>query len=1019
MRCVALFAWIAAGALAPTVSLYAEVVTYRLIVDNTWSQETHPGRMPPARAHFSWLGGGTHNDQVSFWQEGQVASPGMVQMAETGVIDMLADEIRGQIGQGKAYGTLTWRWWVCAEGIVNNGCGTSTFEFEVDSEFPLVTLTTMLGPSPDWFVGVSGLNLRPNGEWRQTVVVDLHPYDGGTRSDNVWQLYGTQNNPPNPIRLITEAAGQLVGPASLGTMTFSLVASQDNEYPPGTLVPSVNLGLQPVQVQVPELFRGKVPDNLFVNLPPGFSASIFAYDLLRTPRFMAFDQRGVLHVANMGRKQIVALPDRDQDGVADETVIALSDLEEAHSLAFYKGDLYVAEEHQVIRARDLDGDLVYEQQEIVLLDIPWEGWHDTRTLVIDERNEKIYLSVGSPCDLCRMEEGFQMVGNSDTPVPHHPERGSIIQFNPDGSGRRIFATGVRNVIGMDFHPVTNELWGNNNGHDLEGRTRPPEWIDIIRDGDFMGYPFVHSHQIWNDFQIDEYQRVLPITQADSVRVARQKRPVALVPAHYAPMGIHFYTSNQFPARYQNAAFVAFHAGKAKLSSHPGYMVSAVFSDPDGSNARMGSFLTGFQVGSSQEDVWGFPVGLATDPDGSLYVTSDNRNHLVIKISHSLLSGSWQHNLPDAILLGAELDVLATVEIERLDPDGGPVRLTADLSAFGGPARLPLEAIDEDTYRLAALLKTTELTTGSYQIAVRIEQEIRGTVRGFDFFKQIDLLPDDLSVYNEALANRWQLIGDGGAQILDELNTTDRPVFHGQHATSVYAEPANFYTPWTVNFLPAQPLERLGFAGVRFAFHPGDAVLPQFATLVLYIDALGVDLIRDPERFHIDFENRDWQVLEIPFEAFNQSNFYGPGLRDQVDVIDQLRIEGNVTGTFHLDDVRLVTRIPSVPLGPTAVLQAHSDTEPAHFALDQNHPNPFNSGTAIRFALPQAAQVELTLYNLAGQQVTRLLRGQRPAGRYTLTWDGLNAAGETLATGVYIYRLRAGNLVQSRKLLLLR
>ena len=74
-----------------------------------------------------------------------MASPGMVQMAETGVIDMLADEIRGQIGQGKAYGTLTWRWWVCAEGIVNNSCGTSIFEFEVDSEFPLVTLTTMAG----------------------------------------------------------------------------------------------------------------------------------------------------------------------------------------------------------------------------------------------------------------------------------------------------------------------------------------------------------------------------------------------------------------------------------------------------------------------------------------------------------------------------------------------------------------------------------------------------------------------------------------------------------------------------------------------------------------------------------------------------------------------------------------------------------------------------------------------------------------------------------------------------------
>ena len=119
--------WLAALGLALTPALDAETVTYRLVVDNTWSQTTHPGKMPPERAHFSWLGGGTHNDQVSFWEDGQVASPGMVQMAETGVIDILNDEVRRQIGQDKAFGSLAWRWWVCAGGIVNNSCGTNTF----------------------------------------------------------------------------------------------------------------------------------------------------------------------------------------------------------------------------------------------------------------------------------------------------------------------------------------------------------------------------------------------------------------------------------------------------------------------------------------------------------------------------------------------------------------------------------------------------------------------------------------------------------------------------------------------------------------------------------------------------------------------------------------------------------------------------------------------------------------------------------------------------------------------------
>ena len=1001
--------------LALVPSLSAETVTYRLVVDNTWSQETHPGKMPPERAHFSWLGGGTHNDQVSFWEEGQVASPPMVQMAETGVIDMLADEVRSQVGQGKAFGVLAWRWWVCAEGIVNDSCGGNVFEFEVDSDFPLVTLVTMLGPSPDWFVGVSGLNLRDGDRWRGQVVVDLHPYDGGTRSANQWPLGGPQNDPPEPISLITEESGQLVGPDKMGTMTFTLLASDDG-YPPDTLVPAVDLGLQPTLVQVPEAFRGEVPDDLTLNLPPGFSASVFAYQGLRQPRFMAFDEGGVLHVANMGRDQIVAFPDRDKDGVADERIVGLGGLEEAHSLVFYKGYLYVAEEHQVIRVRDTDGDLVYEDREVILPDIPWDGWHDTRTLVVDRINDKMYVSVGSPCDLCRMEEGLQMVGNSDNPVSYHPERGTVVEFNPDGSGRRIFATGVRNVIGMDFHPVTNELWGNNNGHDLEGRTKPPEWVDIIRDQDFMGYPFVHSYQVLNDFDIDEYQRVLPITQADRDLIARQKRPVALVPAHYAPMGIHFYTGNQFPQRYQNAALVAFRAGKAKLSSHPGYMVSAIFSDADGSNARMGSFITGFQTGTSQDDVWGFPVGLATDAEGSLYITSDNRNNLILKITHSLISGTWEHNLPDDLSHGAALEVSATVQIERLDPDGGTPRVTADLSAFGGPAAVALEPLGGDAYRLDTRLETAGLPTGIYRLAVRLEQDIRGTARSFDFFKIINLLPQDLAVLDEELASTWQLQGLDGAQVVD---AGAGPIYHGIYAAGINAEPPDRFGFWKLEFTPEQPIERMGFAGLRFAFHPGDAELPRIPRLFVVIDGLSVDLLGEAEGIKLDIDRRDWQVVEVPFEAFDQINFYGEGLRDQVDFVDLVRIEGNLTGTFYLDDVRLVTRIPSGPPPPTAVLEAHDETTPNEFALERNYPNPFNSDTVIRFALPQAADIELAVYNLAGQQVARLVRGQRPAGRYTINWDGRNDQGEGLATGVYIYRLRAGDLVRSHKLLLLR
>jgi len=431
---------------------------------------------------------------------------------------------------------------------------------------------------------------------------------------------------------------------------------------------------------------------------------------------------------------------------------------------------------------------------------------------------------------------------------------------------------------------------------------------------------------------------------------------------------------------------------------------------------MGSFITGFQAGETQDDVWGFPVGLVSDDEGSLYLSSDNRNQLIIKITHSPIGGSWQHNLPTTMTLGATLDFQATVEVERLDPNGGLPRLTADLSAFGGPTALPLSALDDQTYRVEARLITEGLPKGLYPIKVRIEQEIGGVLHNFDLLKNITLLPPDLSVFDETLAANWQLNGTRGAQVQD---LPDGPIYHGAHSTAIAAEPVNFYTSWHLEFRPDAPVERLGYAGVRFAFYPGEIELPKFPTFILYIDGLGVDLFRDPEKYQIDLMRREWQVLEIPFEAFNQPNFYGPGLRDQVDFIDVLRLEGNITGTFYLDDLRLVTQIPSAPPTPTAVLEESGAGEPTDFDLAQNYPNPFNSSTAIHFALPQAAETELSIYNLAGQRVAQLLRGWHEAGPYTVRWDGSTDAESELATGVYIYRLRTGQLVLSRKLLLLR
>lgn len=229
IRATMVVAWMLLSSSSFAAVASGQTARYRVEINNTWSEETHPGRFP-FEAHFSWFGGVTHNAEVSFWEEGRLASPGMAQMAETGFTTILLREADLAINAGTAHSKLDYPWWFCPDGTSATQCGETTVELDVDSDFPLVTLVSMLGPSPDWFVGVSGLSLRENGAWVDEVVVDLFPYDGGTRSANQFLLGGPITSPPDPITLIPSNRRHLIGSASLGTMRFTLVPE------PGTLV---------------------------------------------------------------------------------------------------------------------------------------------------------------------------------------------------------------------------------------------------------------------------------------------------------------------------------------------------------------------------------------------------------------------------------------------------------------------------------------------------------------------------------------------------------------------------------------------------------------------------------------------------------------------------------------------------------------------------------------------------------------------------------------------------------------
>ena len=404
-----------------------------------------------------------------------------------------------------------------------------------------------------------------------------------------------------------------------GLFIYSLCAAQ---LPPSVrMTPVRHTKLVPVKLAVPAKFKGSISDTLTLNVPEGYTASVFYAGGLNKPRFFAWGPDSVLYVANKNSGEIMALPDKNHDGVADTGIVVASGFHNSHDLKFYKGAMYVAEERRITKCVDENGDGIYETQSVFIDSIAKGaqqpgGGHNTRTIVFDPVNRKMYLSIGSSCNVCREDL-----------------RAIIEQYNDDGTGRRTFASGIRNAVGMTMH--NGRLWATNNGSDWQGDDIPPEWIGVVRDGGFYGHPFAYAHGIYFDFKAhDDYTKLLPLTHWDSVRVRSMKQPGALVQAHSAPMAIEF-TNSSFPPQFQNGAFVAFR-GSWNRRVPTGYKI--VFlklrHERDTTFEYVTDVVTGFQpTGStSQRTVWGRPVGLATDLRGNLYLSSDDITQFIAIIS---------------------------------------------------------------------------------------------------------------------------------------------------------------------------------------------------------------------------------------------------------------------------------------------------------------------------------------------------------------------------------------------------
>jgi glucose/arabinose dehydrogenase len=294
-------------------------------------------------------------------------------------------------------------------------------------------------------------------------------------------------------------------------------------------------------------------------------------------------------------------------------VTVLDGLNEPHGLAFYQGKLYVAENDKV-RSYDWDEANLKASNPKKLADLPTGGGHSTRTVLF--HNGKMYISAGSSCNVC---------------IEKDPRRAAVTEYNPDGSGQKVFAKGLRNAVGLALNPKTDTIWVTVNGRDWLGDDLPPETIyDLGKDGGDAGWPFCYDDRTFDSV----------FAKSDGNKVGEDRcknvlEPKVQMQAHSAPLGLAFYEASQFPTEYQNNIFVAFH-GSWNRDVPTGYKVVRVKLDDKGQPVGGAQdFITGWLApGESKHGRWmGRPVGIVVGSDGSMYL-SDDSGGVIYRITYA-------------------------------------------------------------------------------------------------------------------------------------------------------------------------------------------------------------------------------------------------------------------------------------------------------------------------------------------------------------------------------------------------
>jgi len=351
------------------------------------------------------------------------------------------------------------------------------------------------------------------------------------------------------------------------------------------------------------------PPNAWPQAPPGFKVEQYAAGL-QNPRLIRTAPDGDLFVAEMDAGKILAIRGIGADGKAQRVTTFVGGLNEPYGIAFYPPGpnpqwIYIGDTDAVVRFPYRNGDMTASVRAEHIVDLPHGEGHSTRDIQFSADGKKMYVAVGSGSN----------VDDPDT-TPGERNRADILEFNPDGSGMRMYAYGIRNAGGgLAINPANGELWCSVNERDGLGDNLVPDYITHVQDGGFYGWPWWYM----GPHQDPRHQGKHPELKDKAIV------PDVLLQPHNASLELTFYQGRQFPVEYRGDIFASEH-GSWNKSVRVGYEVIRVPLHQTGhASGEYEDFLTGFVVDKGH--VWGRPVGITVAQDGSLLVTDDGSNSI--------------------------------------------------------------------------------------------------------------------------------------------------------------------------------------------------------------------------------------------------------------------------------------------------------------------------------------------------------------------------------------------------------